>query len=101
MKSTRKTTIVALAVAALLAVCATTAAARSDAKTVTISVASLIPGSTDAAQQQFAAQVAQFEKAYVIRLMNEAEGNVSRAARLGRMDRSYLIDLLHRYGLKG
>jgi multiple sugar transport system substrate-binding protein len=63
MKSTRKTTIVALAVAALLAVCATTATARSDAKTVTISVASLIPGSTDAAKKQFAAQVAQFEKA--------------------------------------
>jgi multiple sugar transport system substrate-binding protein len=63
MKSTRTTTIVALAVAALLAVCAT-AAARTGASTVTISVASLIPGSTDAAKQQFEAQVAQFEEAY-------------------------------------
>jgi multiple sugar transport system substrate-binding protein len=61
MKSTRKTTIVALAVAALLTVCAS-AAAKTGASTVTISVASLIPGSTDAAKQQFAAQVAQFEK---------------------------------------
>jgi ABC-type glycerol-3-phosphate transport system substrate-binding protein len=62
MKSTRKTTIFALAVAALLAVCAS-AAAQTTASTVTISVASLIPGSTDAAKQQFADQVAQFEKA--------------------------------------
>ena len=62
MKSTRKTTIFALVVAALLAVCAS-AAAQTSASTVTISVASLIPGSTDAAKQQFAEQVAQFEKA--------------------------------------
>jgi ABC-type glycerol-3-phosphate transport system substrate-binding protein len=62
MKSTRNTTIVALAVAALLAVCAS-AAAQTSASTVTISVASLIPGSTDAAKQQFADQVSQFEKA--------------------------------------
>jgi multiple sugar transport system substrate-binding protein len=62
MKFTRKTTIVALAVASLLAVCAS-AAAQTSASTVTITVASLIPGSTDAAKQQFADQVAQFEKA--------------------------------------
>jgi multiple sugar transport system substrate-binding protein len=62
MKSTRRSMIVALAVTALLAVCAS-AAAQTRASTVTISVASLIPGSTDAAKQQFADQVAQFEKA--------------------------------------
>ncbi len=38
-------------------------AATSSSKAVTISVASLIPGSTKAAQQQFANQVAQFQKA--------------------------------------
>jgi len=38
-------------------------AATSSSKAVTISVASLIPGSTPAAQQQFANQVAEFEKA--------------------------------------
>src|SRR5579871_5544876 len=54
---------VAAAVAGLLAVCLTAAAVGSSTKTVTISVASLIPGSTQAAIQQFNAQVAQFEKA--------------------------------------
>jgi ABC-type glycerol-3-phosphate transport system substrate-binding protein len=38
-------------------------AATSSSKAVTISVASLIPGSTKAAQQQFANQVAEFQKA--------------------------------------
>jgi len=33
-------------------------------------------------------------------LMHESGGNVSRAARAARMDRSHLIDLLHRHGLK-
>jgi multiple sugar transport system substrate-binding protein len=49
----------------LLAVCAGSAskAATSSSSTVTISVASLIPGSTKAATQEFAAQVAEFEKA--------------------------------------
>src|SRR3954451_4531436 len=51
-----------VAVAGLLAVCATTAALGSATKSVTISVASLIPGSTPAAIQQFNAQVAQFER---------------------------------------
>jgi multiple sugar transport system substrate-binding protein len=66
MKSTRMATIAAVTVASLLAVClsAISAAAKSGAtKRVTISVASLIPGSTKAATQQFNNQVKQFEKA--------------------------------------
>jgi multiple sugar transport system substrate-binding protein len=68
MKSTRRAAT--LAAACLLAVCASSissaavkSGSASSASTVTISVASLIPGSTDAAKQQFAAQVSQFEKA--------------------------------------
>jgi multiple sugar transport system substrate-binding protein len=61
-KSSRKTIIAALVAAGLLAAWASTAAGHGTAK-VTISVASLIPGSTDAAKKQFAAQVAQFERA--------------------------------------
>ena len=61
MKSMRLAT--AVAVAGLVAVCATAAAVGSTTKTVTISVASLIPGSSQAAIDQFNAQVAQFEKA--------------------------------------
>jgi ABC-type glycerol-3-phosphate transport system substrate-binding protein len=53
----------AVAVAGLLAICATAAATASGTKAVTISVASLIPGSTPAATAQFNAQVAEFEKA--------------------------------------
>jgi multiple sugar transport system substrate-binding protein len=62
MKSMRLAT--AVAVAGLVAVCATAAAVGSTAKTVTISVASLIPGSLQAAIDQFNAQVAEFEKAH-------------------------------------
>jgi multiple sugar transport system substrate-binding protein len=62
MKSMRK--VAAVAGAIVVAACATAAAAvGSQSKTVTISVASLIPGSTPAAVQQFNAQVAQFERA--------------------------------------
>jgi ABC-type glycerol-3-phosphate transport system substrate-binding protein len=61
MKSIRMVTVVA--VVAILAVSAATAAVGSTNKTVTISVASLIPGSTQAAINQFNAQVAEFEKA--------------------------------------
>jgi multiple sugar transport system substrate-binding protein len=62
MKSARRTTTVAVAVGCLVIACAT-AAAAAGAKSVTISVASLIPGSSAAAVQQFNAQVAQFEQA--------------------------------------
>jgi len=47
-----------------------------------------------------AAVVGDFERGYLTRLMHESDGNVSRAARAARMDRSHLIDLLHRHGLK-
>jgi len=42
-----------------------------------------------------------FELDYLRRLMADANGNVSQAARAAKMDRSHLIDLLHRHGLKG
>jgi len=59
-----KRIIVAVVVAGLLAACATAAAALgSTTGKVTISVASLIPGSTQAAINQFNQQVAEFEKA--------------------------------------
>jgi ABC-type glycerol-3-phosphate transport system substrate-binding protein len=61
MKSIR--VVAATAVAGLVAVCATAAAVGSTQKSTTISVASLIPGSTQAAIQQFNEQVAEFEKA--------------------------------------
>jgi len=41
-----------------------------------------------------------FEHGYLSRLMAESHGNVSQAARAAKMDRSHLIDLLHRHGLK-
>jgi DNA-binding NtrC family response regulator len=51
-------------------------------------------------KDQRAAVVRDFERAYLGRLMAQAAGNVSQAARIARMDRSHLIDLLHRHGLK-
>jgi ABC-type glycerol-3-phosphate transport system substrate-binding protein len=63
MKSARRTICVAVAAGCLLIVAATAAGATSGAKAVTISVASLIPGSSAAAVQQFNTQVSQFEKA--------------------------------------
>jgi multiple sugar transport system substrate-binding protein len=63
MKSTRVAMIVVAAV--VLGVGASTAAGSTrSAKTVKISVASLIPGSTQAAIKQFNAQVAEFENKY-------------------------------------
>ena len=62
MKSVRMG--VTLAVVSLLAVCAgSISRAATSSSQVTISVASLIPGSTKAATAQFNAQVAEFEKA--------------------------------------
>ena len=67
MKSTRTATIAAVAAASLLAACVSSissaAASSAGAAKVTISVASLIPGSTKAATQQFNNQVEEFEKA--------------------------------------
>jgi multiple sugar transport system substrate-binding protein len=63
MKSTRVTAFVAVIVTSLLAVFASSVSSAATAKTTTISVASLIPGSTQEAKDQFNAQVAQFEKA--------------------------------------
>jgi DNA-binding NtrC family response regulator len=47
-----------------------------------------------------AAVVREFEHGYLTRLLAEANGNVSQAARAAKMDRSHQIDLLHRHGLK-
>jgi DNA-binding NtrC family response regulator len=41
-----------------------------------------------------------FERRYVERLIARSDGNVSAAARDARMDRTYLIKLLQRHGLK-
>jgi DNA-binding NtrC family response regulator len=47
-----------------------------------------------------AAVLRDFEREYLSRLLQDANGNVSQAARTAKMDRSHLIDLLHRHGLK-
>jgi DNA-binding NtrC family response regulator len=51
-------------------------------------------------KDQRATVVRDFERGYLGRLMAQAAGNVSHAARIAKMDRSHLIDLLHRHGLK-
>jgi multiple sugar transport system substrate-binding protein len=66
MKSTRmaKTAAVILVAAVAVVASSISSAATGSAKVVTISVASLIPGSTPQAQAQFNAQVQEFEKAH-------------------------------------
>ena len=44
--------------------------------------------------------LADFEARYFRELLDECAGNVSKAARQARMDRSYLIKMLQRHGLK-
>ncbi|MEM9192160.1 MAG: sigma 54-interacting transcriptional regulator [Myxococcota bacterium] len=61
------------------------------------------PGSnlSDQSYKDARAQVLHdFEASYLPRLLERSGGNVSRAARLARMDRTYLIKLLNRHGLK-
>ena len=43
---------------------------------------------------------AEFELRYVKHLLEQTDGNVAKAARTARMNRSYLIELLRKHGLK-
>ncbi|MEB2310812.1 MAG: sigma 54-interacting transcriptional regulator [Sorangiineae bacterium] len=45
--------------------------------------------------------VSAFERRYLEALLSAADGNISRAARLAKMDRMYLYRLLQRYELRG
>ena len=67
-----------------------------DADGVTMTASGPLPPYKDAR----AAVVREFEREYLSRLLADAGGNVSQAARAAKMDRSHLIDLLHRHGLK-
>jgi DNA-binding NtrC family response regulator len=47
-----------------------------------------------------AAVLRDFERDYLAALLARTSGNVSEAARVARMNRSYLIELLHKHGLR-
>jgi DNA-binding NtrC family response regulator len=47
-----------------------------------------------------AAVLRDFERTYLSELLARTSGNVSEAARVARMNRSYLIELLHKHGLR-
>jgi len=51
-------------------------------------------------KQARGALVDEFERRYLTRLMERADGNVSKAARLAKMNRSHLNDLLRRHDLR-
>jgi DNA-binding NtrC family response regulator len=42
----------------------------------------------------------QFERSYLTHLLGGTKNNVAQAARLARMDRSYLIKLLQKHGMR-
>lgn len=42
----------------------------------------------------------QFERSYLTQLLNSSKNNVAQASRLARMDRSYLIKLLQKHGMR-
>ena len=42
-----------------------------------------------------------WERTYLNKLLPAYDGNVSKAARAARMDRTHLSELVHRYGLGG
>ena len=50
--------------------------------------------------RQRATLLAELESRYLTRLLERAGGNVSKAARIAEMNRSYLIEMLRRHGLK-
>jgi len=52
-------------------------------------------------KQARAAVTTEFERRYLTHLLARAENNVSRAARMSQMDRSHLIELLHKHRLRG
>ncbi len=69
----------------------------------------LAPGSADSIQDRVLglpykdareAVLGEFEKRYVSHLIERSDDNVTQAARLAKMDRSYLIKLLQKHGLR-
>ncbi|MEZ4400276.1 MAG: sigma 54-interacting transcriptional regulator [Kofleriaceae bacterium] len=52
-------------------------------------------------KQARAEVTARFERGYLVRLLERADGNVSKAARMSQMDRSHLIELIRKHRLRG